>query len=153
LREYLQWIRGKAGVYLDVKTADLEKVVAMVRELGMEESVFFWFWNDRMARQFNRLAPDLTLKMAARSTEELRRAIEQFDAHMIECSLDKLTPEMMQLCADNEVRIMTKGGDNSPEHFLRVMQSGVQLVNLGRPDVYIETLRDALERNSVPEGF
>jgi glycerophosphoryl diester phosphodiesterase len=144
LRQYLEWIRGKAGVYLDVKSADLEKVIGMVQELGMENAVFFWFWNDNMAEKFNRLAPDLALKMSAGSFEELTRAIEEFDTDMIECSLDKLTPEMVQLCRDREVHIMTRGGDNSPAHFMKVMQSGVDLVNLGRPDIYLKTLRETM---------
>ena len=151
LREYLQWINGRAKVYLDVKTADLEKVILMIREQKMEESVFFWFGRDSMARDFNKLAPDLTLKMAARSFSELRRAIEEFDADMIECSLGKLTPEMIQLCRAHKVRIMTKGGDNSPEHFRKVMNSEAGLVNLGRPDIYIETLRNTMGKHGLDE--
>ena len=37
LDTYLRWIKGKAKVYLDVKTGNLEEIVALIRELGMEK--------------------------------------------------------------------------------------------------------------------
>jgi glycerophosphoryl diester phosphodiesterase len=135
LKEYLKWIKGKAKVYLDIKSVDLPVVVEMIRMLDMEDEVFFWFRDDNLSREFNQLAPDLTLKLAAWSLEELKRAITEFDADIIECGLELLTPEMISLCRDHKVRIMTKGGDNTPE-----------LVNLDRPYIYVQTLYDSLNK-------
>jgi hypothetical protein len=108
--------------------------------------VFFWFRDDNLSREFNQLAPDLTLKLAAWSLEELKRAITEFDADIIECGLELLTPEMISLCRDHKVRIMTKGGDNTPEYFLKVMDSKPELVNLDRPYIYVQTLYDSLNK-------
>ena len=41
LADFLRWIKGKAKVYLDVKAADLQALLALLAEVGMTEDVFF----------------------------------------------------------------------------------------------------------------
>ncbi|MFP4094684.1 MAG: glycerophosphodiester phosphodiesterase family protein [Cyclobacteriaceae bacterium] len=140
LSEYLNWIKGKAKVYLDVKTADLEEVVDIIRELQMEEDVFFWFWNDGMAHKFRELSPDMGLKINAGSPEEARKAKAEFDATLIECHVDQLTEELKKVCRDLGMRIMVYADSNTPEEYERVISSEVDLVNLDRPELYIQVL-------------
>jgi glycerophosphoryl diester phosphodiesterase len=150
LDNFLRWIKGKAKVYLDVKTADLEKVVSLIRELDMEDETFFWFWSDSMLEEFQELAPELRVKINAHSPEEVREAKENYDAYIIECNVQEITPELVESCRTLNIRIMAYADSNTPEEFRAVIQSEADLVNLDRPSLYIEQLRilqDSLAAN------
>jgi glycerophosphoryl diester phosphodiesterase len=150
LDNFLRWIKGKAKVYLDVKTADLEKVVSLIRELDMEDETFFWFWSDSMLEEFQELAPELRVKINAHSPEEVREAKENYDAYIIECNVQEITPELVESCRTLNIRIMAYADSNTPEEFRAVIQSEADLVNLDRPSLYIEQLKilqDSLAAN------
>ncbi len=98
LDTYLRWIKGKTKVYLDVKTGNLEEIVTLIRELGMEEEVFFWFWNNQKARELKELAPAMGLKINAATPAEVRQAKAQYQATIIECEVGQVTPELRQTC-------------------------------------------------------
>lgn len=145
LRAYLQWIRGKSRVYLDVKTADLEVVVQMIRELDMSDQVFFWFWSDAMAQELRRLAPDMGLKVNADSPAEARKAAEQLGASIIECKVSEIDRELIDTCRELGLRIMAYADSNTREEYEAVIRSGADLVNLDRPRLYISVL-DSLQK-------
>lgn len=141
LKEYLQWIKGKAKVYLDVKAADLEEVVAMVRELGMQDDTLFWFWNPLMAQQFRKLAPDFNLKINAHTPEEAIEAKEKYEAQIIECNVKDITPELVKVCRDHHIKIMAYANSNTEEEFRAVINSEADMVNLDKPVLYIQVLQ------------
>ena len=149
LDTYLKWIKGKSKVYIHVKKANLNKVVHLIRDLDMIEETFFYINDDNMVRELNKLAPDFTNKMRTFSLDELKQAIDKFDTDMIECGLENLTPEMVSLCQQHGILIMTKGGDNTPEHYKKVINSPADLVNLDKPDVYLETVRQYLQSQKL----
>ena len=79
LEPYLRWIKGKIKVYFDVKHADLEKLIALIHELEMEEDCFFWFGDDRQARAFRKLDKNLALKINAGTPEQAGEAKREYD--------------------------------------------------------------------------
>ncbi len=141
LETYLRWIKGKAKVYLDVKTADLEKLVNLIRKLEMEDETFFWFWNDAMLEEFQELAPQLRVKINAHNPEEVREAKEQHSAYIIECNVHEITPELVATCRALNVKIMAYADSNTTEEYRAVILSEADLVNLDRPALYLEQLK------------
>ena len=141
LETYLRWIKGKAKVYLDVKTADLEKLVKLIRELEMEEETFYWFWSDSMLEEFRELAPELRVKINAHTPQEVREAKEKYDPYVIECNVNEITPEMVATCRDLNIKIMAYADSNTAEEYRAVIRSEADLVNLDRPTLYLEQVR------------
>jgi glycerophosphoryl diester phosphodiesterase len=150
LDDYLKWIKGKAKVYLDVKTGNLEEIVALIRELDMEDKVFFWFWNNQKARELKELAPAMGLKINAATPAEVREANEQYQATIIECEVDQITSELVQTCRELGIRLMVYAQHNTREEYEAVIRSPADLVNLDRPELYLQVL-DSLQRNKVTE--
>lgn len=153
LKEYLQWIKGKAKVYLDVKTANLEALVALVRELHMQKDTFFWFWNPGMAKELRELAPDFNLKINAHSPEEVLEAKKQYNAQIIECNVKEITQELVQVCRENNIRIMAYASSNTEEEFRAVIHSQADMVNLDKPRLYIEVLEADRKQNIPASAF
>ncbi len=150
LDEYLWWIKGKAKVYLDVKTGNLEEIVALILELGMEEDVFFWFWNNRKAQQLKELAPAMGLKINTATPAEVQEAKGQYQATIIECEVGQVTPELRQTCRELGIRLMVYAQHNTQKEYEAIIRSPADLVNLDRPELYLQVL-DSLNRLKVTE--
>lgn len=140
LETYLRWIKGKAKVYLDVKTADLEQLVSLIYELEMEDETFYWFWSDSMLEEFQELAPELRVKINAHTPEEVREVQEKYDPYIIECNVNEITQEMVATCRALNIKIMAYANSNTAEEYRAVIQSEADLVNLDRPLLYLEQL-------------
>ena len=83
LDEFLRWIKGRAKLFLDVKWGDLNTLVAIIRETGVEQDCFFWFRLPELAAEFRALAPDLQLKVNAQTTAAMDTAVAQLQANII----------------------------------------------------------------------
>lgn len=142
LKPYLQWIKGQAKVYFDVKDADLEELIPLVYELGMENDCFFWFGNPLQASRFRKLDSELALKVNASSPKEVRRVRERLGADIVEVGLDKMSDEMVDVCQELDVKLMIYHPQKSEEGFRRVVQWDPDMVNLNNADLFQEIERD-----------
>lgn len=149
LATYLRWIKGKAKVYLDVKTADLEELAALIYELDMENDTFFWFWSDLMLEEFRELAPNLKVKVNADSPKAVRDAKEEYNAYIVECQVEEITPELIATCQKLDIKIMAYADSNTPEEYMTVIQSEADFVNLDKPSLYLEQLRQLSDSSMI----
>ncbi|MCP4644652.1 MAG: glycerophosphodiester phosphodiesterase family protein [bacterium] len=139
--EMLKWAKGKTGVYLDVKAADLEALIALVHELDLEEDCFFWFEIDSVAERFRQLAPDLSLKVNASTPKAVENAIKELAPQIVETTISQLTPDFVKLCRENGIRIMIREETGDPAAFQAILGSEADMVNLDHPGVFA-TVRD-----------
>jgi hypothetical protein len=148
LEPFLEWIRGRIRVYLDVKDADVAELVALVRRLELEEEAFFWFGDEALAREFRAVAPDLRLKVNAVSPEEVRRAVDEFQADIVEVRLRHLTPEVERTVRELGVKLMVYEPLADRAAFARILGLGADMVNLNDADVFLDVRRE-LEAQSA----
>jgi glycerophosphoryl diester phosphodiesterase len=136
LDPFLRWIKGKAKVFLDVKLADLDQLVPLIYDVGLERDCFFWFEADWMARWFRRLSPDLLLKMNAETVSDIVKAKEVYRANIIEIGLDKVTQEMVNACRERALKVMLIHGSKDPEAFRRILAWKPDMVNVNHGDAF-----------------
>lgn len=136
LKEYLQWIKGKAGVYFDVKDADLNELIEIVKGAGMENNCFFWFSDWQTAKTFRQQFPELSLKINASSTEALDSLKTIFNPQIIECSVDDLSDDFIRACHEKEMKVMPWISGNDMEAYRIALQKNVDMINLDNPDVF-----------------
>ena len=136
LYEYLEWIKGKAKVYFDMKDVELEEFIPLVYELGMENDCFFWFSSWQLAKEFRRLYPDLALKINASSVEALDTIIEIYDPQIIECALEDLSEEFIKSCQAKELKIMALITGNDWDGYRTALGKNIHMMNLDNPDVF-----------------
>lgn len=142
LREYLQWIKGKANVYFDVKDADLKELVGMVDSLALGKNCFFWFSDWQRAKEFRKLYPELALKINASSVEALDSIKAIYNPQIIECSVDDLSDKFICSCHKNEMKVMSWIPGNDMEAYRMVLKKNVDMVNLDNPDIFSNMVRN-----------
>lgn len=136
LDAFLAWIRGKAGVFLDVKDAAHGPLLETVRRHGMERDVFFWASDDAWALELRRLDPALRIKVNASTPEAMRGKVRAFRADIVEVDLDRMTEEMRAEARRLGVRLMVMAPEKDEEAFRRVLDWEADMVNLNHGDVF-----------------
>lgn len=151
LKEYLEWIKGKAKVYFDVKGGDMKEFVALVRKTGFENDCFFWFGNRLMQASFLRYGKDLKLKINAYTPAEVVAAVDDYKASIVEMPLASLTPEFVKTCRDRNLRIMVYEKEDSEEVYRLVLASDADMVNLDKPELFVKVREEmkAAAKNSL----
>ncbi len=146
LDSYLRAIKGKIKVYFDVKNADLKQLIALVYEVGMENDCFFWFDRPERALEFRQLDEKLPLKVNAGTVEDVKKAVEVYKANIIETSLERMTPEFIEVCRANNLKIMVLQTKNDPEKFRGIIERKADMVNLDHGDAFLKIEREMKEK-------
>ncbi len=142
LKEYLEWTKGQAKVYLDVKNGDMKRLIALVYEAGFEEDCFFWFGNDMLLEAFRAADKKLRLKINAYTPEEVAAAVENYGAAIVETQLASLTPAFIAACRERDVKIMIYESEDTADMYRRILESEADMINLNRPELFVEVLRE-----------
>jgi glycerophosphoryl diester phosphodiesterase len=138
LEPFLRWIKGRAKLFLDVKRADLKRLITLVYETGFEDDCFFWFGDDHLARQFQAMAPTLALKINVSSVEDVILADEEYQANIIEVELDKISQALVDACRRRGLKIMIRHEHKDPDAFRDVLRWGADMINLDHGDLFLK---------------
>lgn len=137
LRDYLEAMRGRIGVYLDVKDGDIERLVALLRSLEMTEEVFLWSGNDEVMESLAALAPELRLKSNARSVRGIRRAVRKYGASIIEVRPAQCNQSIQRFCAEKNLQLMVYTTRTDTDTFTELHRCSPDLVNIDDPRRFI----------------
>jgi glycerophosphoryl diester phosphodiesterase len=133
LEDLLRWAKGKIRVYIDVKDADPQSLVDVLRRTGMVDQCFVGFKRRSQVEQFTRLAPGVALKQSIESLHDLRHADEVLGAKVVEIKPKHLSPELVRACRERGVRVMIPVFDRDDELYVDAMRWGPDLINLDHP--------------------
>ncbi|HOX39269.1 MAG TPA: glycerophosphodiester phosphodiesterase family protein [Candidatus Brocadiia bacterium] len=153
LDAFLRWIKGRAKVYFDVKTCDVNELAALIRETGFDKDGFIWAASPITQKAFQIAAPDLALKVNVSTPEDVREAKRVFDARIVEFETGCITPEMMSTCRDVGVKTMACQSAKDPAAYRKVIETGTDYIILDHPDAFIEVReRMRAEKRAGKEG-
>jgi glycerophosphoryl diester phosphodiesterase len=150
LEPFLHWLKGKIKLFFDVKLADLNQLVKLVHNVGLEEESFFWFELNAAAREFRRLAPHLALKMNAATVEQVTEAHQEYHANIIEVELDNLSQDFMAACHQRGMKVMVNYGGKEPDVFQQILRWQPDMLNTNHGDIFAQ-VQNTFSRN--PSGF
>lgn len=140
--EYLQWIKGKAKVYFDMKDANIEEFVTRIYELGIENDCFFWFSDWQQTQKFRELYPKLAMKINASTIEALDSLKTKYNPQIIECSANDLSDEFVLACHKKEMKVMPWIPGNDWEAYRMALSHDIDLINLDCPDVFANMVKN-----------
>jgi glycerophosphoryl diester phosphodiesterase len=141
--ELLDSLQGKANVYFDVKSGDLQQLIDMVREKGYADKCFFWFGTATRQREFLSLAPDLKIKVNAATAEQLQEWIDECSPvtpAIVETDVKSITPEFRSFCRTHGIRIMALILSDDTSSYRDAVLQEADMVNIDQPEVFREML-------------
>jgi glycerophosphoryl diester phosphodiesterase len=140
LAPFLRWAKGKIKLFLDVKLADLQQLVDLIYETGLENDCFFWFELDSAARELKRLAPNLALKMNAATIEGIIEADEVYRAQIIEVGPDNLTDAFRAACRQRGMKVMVNYSGDDPAVIQKLVHRRPDMINTNHGDLCAKLL-------------
>lgn len=138
IADVLDSIQGKAGLYIDIKDADIQQVVSLLREKGFYNKCFFGSSAIAKLRDY----PDLPFKIRATTLSELQDLMERckpLQPSVIEIRSHQMTPEFIAFCRSHGMRIMALE-TGSTSGYRDAIRSEADMIFLDQPEVFQEIL-------------
>ncbi len=142
LENFLNWVKGKAKVFLDVKNADPRRLAELLRAAGMEQECFFWSGDPNWMQRMYELEPGLALKVNVQTPEQARQAHAELGARLVEVAPEQVTPELLETCHGLGMQVMALYLGNDRAVIRQVLASGADLINTDYGNLVLEELRN-----------
>lgn len=143
LDAYLRHLRGRCGVYVELKYCDPVKVAALVRGLGMVRDTFFFSFSEEMRRGLAAAAPDFRKMITLDIAKSPSLAAAVHHASIIEITPEQMRkPGLVEACRNAGLEVMVYYGGDDVDLHNQIALAGVDYVNVDRPDLF-DTARRA----------
>lgn len=144
LDAYLRHLRGRCGVYIELKYCDPVKVAALVRDLGMVRDTFFFSFSEDMRRGLAAAAPEFRKMMTLDIAKSPSLAAAVHHASIIEITPAQMRrPGLVEACRKAGLDVMVYDGGDDIDLHNEIALAGVDYVNIDRPDLFDTARRTA----------
>jgi len=137
----LDGLKDRAYVFFDVKDCNLQSLVELVRSKNFADKSFFWFGREEMLREFVRLAPEMKVKVNASDIDRLEYWKTICTPSIVEIHADKITPEFLDYCQKNHIKVMVGAQGESLEDYRTAIETGADMINLDKPELFEQLLK------------
>ena len=136
--EILEVCKGKIGIYLDLKHADVEKILALIHKYEMEKDIM-WYAGAPQLRQVSKQCPDCVLMPEVGSGEHLSRTVKLFAPKVTASTWDNLSEQTVTSCHEADAILIVD--DGGPESWDDMLAWGVDGIQTDDVDGLIEQLK------------
>lgn len=133
---FLQWIKGKAKLFLDIKAGTPQEIIDLVYQYGLQNDCFFWCGNDEWALQLRTLDPQLQLKINVETIADVIQADKRFHANIVEVGLAATNQALIDACRARGIKVMIYHQEKDTNAFRTVLDWGVDMINLNHGDLF-----------------
>ena len=141
--EYLGWLRGKCGIYIEIKKAPVEAVRDLVHKHGFADGSYYFSFDEDIAKELIRVAPDFPVMALHRLTGDMQ-AIVDHGYRIIEFLPDEITPENLQQARSLGLWIQVFHPEDDAEVFRAMIDAGIDYANIDHPESF-NRVRRAME--------
>ena len=128
------WERG--GLYIEIKDADPERVLAEVDKRGMLGRVFFSCMKVETMRRLRAMSKEASLMAARWMYPSLSSAVADFRADIVEFELGVDDLAEVPRCAELGVKSMIYSMTHDWDELRQILERDPDLANLDRPDIF-----------------
>ena len=134
LNQMLAMVKGYAGLYIDVKLADPEKLLQLVKAHGMLDKCFFWGGDIAMMNQLRNLEPDVVLMAPRWMYASVKEAHIAYGAQIIEFDVERDNLAEIAQCQELGARSMIFSKRHQWGELASYLKYKPDLLNLSYPD-------------------
>jgi glycerophosphoryl diester phosphodiesterase len=137
LEAYLEHLRGRCGVYVELKYCNPLKVATLVRDLGMVDETFYFSFSKEMRDGIHTIAPEFRKMITLDMAKSPSLAMPLHHASILEMTPAQMAvPGMLDTCRGLALEVMVYyGGDDLAVH-RAIAETKPDYINLDRPDLF-----------------
>lgn len=138
----LDLARGKIGIYVDVKNATAQDLVAHIDGHQMTDRVVI-YCKPAICKQIEELNPNLKVMPESTSVEHSRMLIDLLHPKVIAFGVGDFTPEIIAVArqANAAIYVDRMGTTDTPEGWQSAIDAGADGIQTDRPGPLVEYLR------------
>lgn len=141
ISEMLDSLQGKAKVFFDVKRgASIPALIDLVRQKCFTDKSFFWFADPAMLVEFTKLAPEMKVKVNAKSVKQLKAWIKVCHPSYVETDVASITQKFRKYCQKHGIKIMAAIQGATEETYREAIKARPDMVNLDQPELFTEVM-------------
>lgn len=137
LDAYLAHLRGRCGVYIELKHCDTAKVAALVRNLGMARETFYFSFSETMRRDLQTVAPEFRKMMTLNIAKSPSLVSALHHASIIEITPEQMRrPGIIEASRRAGLEVMVYYGGQDPAVHAEIAASNVDYINTDNPELF-----------------
>lgn len=146
--EVLKISKGRVKIYLDFKTADVQKTWKLIQKFGMDDQILVYVNHPLQQKDWGKIAPNVPLMMSlpdsVQDIESLKDFISETDVDYFDGKCQDYTPEMIQAAQflGKEIWIDIQSPNESPEIWAACIKKGVNALQTDHPKDLWEYLKN-----------
>lgn len=135
--EILETVKGKCGIYLDLKDAPVSKLLEIIRKHGMEKQVI-WYASPAQQKQVKKECPECNPMPDPGPEAFLKMVLKDHQPKIIASDAGQFTASFAQTC--HEAGAIVIVDDKGPETWEKLLADGADGIQTDRPAKLIEFL-------------
>lgn len=138
LDAYLAHLRGRCGVYIELKNCDPAKVATLVRALGMQRETFYFSFSSRMRETLQAVAPEFRKMITLTMAETPALAGPLHGASILEISVEQMRrqPHLRDTARALGLELMVYYDGQAPEVFAEIAAFRPDYINTDNTELF-----------------
>ena len=138
LEDMFDLIRGRGGLYVEIKSADPTTVMDLAERHEMLGDCFFWSEDAAILDGLRADRRDAALMIRCKDYTDLLKAMDVYEPAIVELTPPEVTAETFAICRELGGRPMGCYMGDDPSVFETLLREGVDLFNLDHPQIFMQ---------------
>ncbi len=139
LDAYLEHLRGRAGVYVELKWCNPQKVADLVRDLGMVDETFYFSFSQMMREGLHAVAPEFRKMITLNIAKSPAMARDLFHASLVEMTPAQMqVPGLLDHCRALGLETMVYTNSGAPAVHQAILAAKLDYVNLDHTEAFAQ---------------
>jgi glycerophosphoryl diester phosphodiesterase len=141
--EILELCHGKIGIYLDLKSAPVDKLVAIIKKYGMERDII-WYISASDTKDLNELkanCPECVAMPDPGSKNNIKAMKDKFNACVVATDMIQLGSGFVNIAHQNNIQVISDDKEGSKEEWKKMLDWKTDGIQTNKPEKLISYLK------------
>ncbi len=141
--EILQLCQGKIGIYLDLKSAPVDKLVEIIKKYGMERDII-WYISASDSKDLNDLkanCPECIAMPDPGAKNNIKAIKDKFNACILATDMNQLGSDFVNLAHQNNIMVISDDKEGSKEEWKKMLDWKTDGIQTNKPEKLITFLK------------
>ncbi len=142
--EILELCKGKIGIYLDLKEADVKAQVEIIKRYDMEESIIWYIGGSRIntIKEVIMYSPKTYPMPDPGPKENIVKIVAEVNPKVIATDMGELSKEYMKIAKSNNVKVIVDEDKGTEEEWDKILSWGTDGIQTDDPQKLIKYLNE-----------